>query len=780
MNSLSDTAKLSVSLQEGSSQCLDRSDEHLSSSSMTSGISFQKSVHSLAVDQSETRILANSSNNIPTVTQTPLDDHPLTTSLLEVNQTTKNDNKSYKYIKSTSKLNSFKASLYTFGDNSQHVTLHNESKSNAADDNIAVDSSKHLSILDTINMKAVYQRNDPEISGSTLTHQNHHQSNKAEYTTDHHIRPTISSQTNPSTSGVRRFIHTFLSSAMDLKVFGEPVPANEHPQLIVCDESCITILKQFYISQSLSNESTSKGSDCSRPPASVCQLLLANPDIYVNDREFTSIIAFALTTSEYERKLLTSDVQLGQSALANFKEIEDESAAIRTDISDLGNIDEHEKANVILDNEVPVVNPGDYESSVKSDIHQEVNNSKAPTSSHLTTPRDQKLSGLTSSHSPNLPTGAHHSASSTSLGNDKSNVSRSRHIKIQFSDSSTNFFCCIYYASEFFRLRQLVMPNGDMTFIQSLSRCYHWDARGGKSGSLFMKTRDERFVIKELSSIEMKTFHEISQEYFDYLITAALDQRLCVLSRILGIFHVGFKNSASGEAHRFDVLVMENLFHGRTHLAYIYDLKGSLRKRLADESSNNITLSTNTATCNTDPAQEMDETVSNSAISSSGLAFSTKDNGLPSEIDKKHIPVLLDQNLLNASIDNPLYLRVHSKNALAHCLNTDTTFLANLFIMDYSLLVGVDTTSNQLVVGLIDYLRKFTLDKRLEMIIKQTITSAQGPMPTILTPDLYRERFLYQLHSYFPLLPDQWYDSLAEHTEGWRVRTRRKAVGKKQ
>ncbi|VDQ09276.1 unnamed protein product [Trichobilharzia regenti] len=330
MNSLSDTAKLSVSLQEGSSQCLDRSDEHLSSSSMTSGISFQKSVHSLAVDQSETRILANSSNNIPTVTQTPLDDHPLTTSLLEVNQTTKNDNKSYKYIKSTSKLNSFKASLYTFGDNSQHVTLHNESKSNAADDNIAVDSSKHLSILDTINMKAVYQRNDPEISGSTLTHQNHHQSNKAESTTDHHIRPTISSQTNPSTSGVRRFIHTFLSSAMDLKVFGEPVPANEHPQLIVCDESCITILKQFYISQSLSNESTSKGSDCSRPPASVCQLLLANPDIYVNDREFTSIIAFALTTSEYERKLvdlhstlqvstqLTSDVQLGQSALAKY------------------------------------------------------------------------------------------------------------------------------------------------------------------------------------------------------------------------------------------------------------------------------------------------------------------------------------------------------------------------------------------------------------------------------------------------------------------------------
>ncbi|TPP63206.1 1-phosphatidylinositol 3-phosphate 5-kinase [Fasciola gigantica] len=89
--------------------------------------------------------------------------------------------------------------------------------------------------------------------------------------------------------------------------------------------------------------------------------------------------------------------------------------------------------------------------------------------------------------------------------------------------------------------------------------------------------------------------------------------------------------------------------------------------------------------------------------------------------------------------------------------------------MDYSLLVGVDPTTNQLVIGLIDYLRKFTLDKRLEMLIKQTITSAQGPMPTILTPDLYRERFLFQMDSYFPLVPDQWYDSLAEHVEAWRV-----------
>ncbi|CAI2738942.1 unnamed protein product [Dicrocoelium dendriticum] len=90
--------------------------------------------------------------------------------------------------------------------------------------------------------------------------------------------------------------------------------------------------------------------------------------------------------------------------------------------------------------------------------------------------------------------------------------------------------------------------------------------------------------------------------------------------------------------------------------------------------------------------------------------------------------------------------------------------------MDYSLLVGIDPSTNQLVVGLIDYLRKFTFDKRMEMMIKQTITSAQAPPPTILTPDLYRERFLMQMDNYFILVPDHWYDSMAEHTEAWQAR----------
>ena len=100
-----------------------------------------------------------------------------------------------------------------------------------------------------------------------------------------------------------------------------------------------------------------------------------------------------------------------------------------------------------------------------------------------------------------------------------------------------------------------------------------------------------------------------------------------------------------------------------------------------------------------------------------------------------------------------------------HCLNKDTQFLSDLFIMDYSLLVGIDHTRNELVVGIIDYLRKFTLNKRLEMFVKQTLTSAQGPTPTIIMPVDYRERLVEQMEKNFHFAPDQWFDSLVDHRD---------------
>jgi len=63
--------------------------------------------------------------------------------------------------------------------------------------------------------------------------------------------------------------------------------------------------------------------------------------------------------------------------------------------------------------------------------------------------------------------------------------------------------------------------------------------------------------------------------------------------------------------------------------------------------------------------------------------------------------VLLDENLLKMVRDNPLYIRSHCKAVLRASIHSDSQFLSRHLIIDYSLLVGRDDTSNELVVGII-------------------------------------------------------------------------------
>ena len=43
---------------------------------------------------------------------------------------------------------------------------------------------------------------------------------------------------------------------------------------------------------------------------------------------------------------------------------------------------------------------------------------------------------------------------------------------------------------------------------------------------------------------------------------------------------------------------------------------------------------------------------------------------------------------------------------------------------------------------LLDYIRTFTFDKRLESIVKQSgLLGGQGKLPTVISPKLYKQRF---------------------------------------
>ncbi|TDG46399.1 hypothetical protein AWZ03_007173 [Drosophila navojoa] len=246
-----------------------------------------------------------------------------------------------------------------------------------------------------------------------------------------------------------------------------------------------------------------------------------------------------------------------------------------------------------------------------------------------------------------------------------------------------------------------------ITLARSLSSSVQWEARGGKSGSRFCKTLDDRFVLKEMGKREMALFENFAPEYFEYIAKCQQQQQQpTLLAKIFGVFKVSIKKKDSFVEK--SLLVMENLFYG-CDISDKFDLKGSERNRLVDP---------------------------------------TNMNG---EI------VLLDENLVQMSWSKPLYVLSHSKTVLRDALQRDASFLERNEIMDYSLLVGLDDKRNMLVLGIIDYIRTFTLDKKLESMLKQTGLLGGGMgKPTIVAPQPYKQRFIDAMDRYFNIVPDRW------------------------
>ncbi|XP_055351682.1 1-phosphatidylinositol 3-phosphate 5-kinase-like isoform X2 [Paramacrobiotus metropolitanus] len=301
---------------------------------------------------------------------------------------------------------------------------------------------------------------------------------------------------------------------------------------------------------------------------------------------------------------------------------------------------------------------------------------------------------------------------------------KQNYIEMQFADFCAKFYCRVFFPEEFRQLRDLVFPYGEDRYIRSLARCVAWKASGGKSGSTFSKTADGRFVLKQMSRLEVQSFMDFAPHYFAYMKQAVKEKRPTVLAKVVGVYRIGFRNSQTGAVAKQDLLIMENLFYGRS-VQQAYDLKGSLRNRLA--------------------------TTDGKADSGSAEM------------------VLLDENFLKRACENPLYIRPHAKQFLRNALRTDTQFLASQYVMDYSLLVGVDEDNQEILVGIIDYVRTFTWDKRLEMVVKSAGILGGGTgvakLPTIVSPEVYRSRFVEAMDGYFLSVPDQWF-GLARYVPG--------------
>ncbi|RKP02070.1 hypothetical protein CXG81DRAFT_11243 [Caulochytrium protostelioides] len=262
--------------------------------------------------------------------------------------------------------------------------------------------------------------------------------------------------------------------------------------------------------------------------------------------------------------------------------------------------------------------------------------------------------------------------------------------------------CRVFFAEQFDALRRNC--HVDAFYIPSLSRCVHWDASGGKSGSSFMKTLDERLIVKQLSKPEFDSLVRFAPAYFEYMSHALFHALPTVLAKIFGFYQVAFKNQQTGKSTKLDFLVMENLWYDRK-ISRIFDLKGSIRNR---------------------------------HVRSTG----------------KENEVLLDENLVELIYESPLFIREHSKKLLRGSVWNDTLFLSKLNVMDYSLVVGIDEEHNELVVGIVDFIRTFTWDKKVENWVKETAFLGGGGAPTVVSPRQYKTRFREAMDRYFLMVPD--------------------------
>lgn len=164
--------------------------------------------------------------------------------------------------------------------------------------------------------------------------------------------------------------------------------------------------------------------------------------------------------------------------------------------------------------------------------------------------------------------------------------------------------------------------------------------------------------------------------------------------------------------------------------------------------------------------------------------------------------VLLDADLLFHTKGFPVPLTPQAKQSLDTALRRDTAFLSSVSVVDYSILLGLDMgmlggsvygdhgnsvgggngntgvghspqqqvpmtvmvrhTTIQGVhqpaaaVGIIDYLRRFDIVKRLENRVKTAAQAVTNIEPTVINPERYMERLLKASDRYFMQVPDRW------------------------
>ena len=286
----------------------------------------------------------------------------------------------------------------------------------------------------------------------------------------------------------------------------------------------------------------------------------------------------------------------------------------------------------------------------------------------------------------------------------------------------------IYYAKKFEALRIAYCSNLEDLLV-SLSKSDKWaENSGGKSKAGFYKTSDQRFILKSMNENEFNMFIDSGVEYFKYMSKFLFHKNPSVLAKILGAYKIVIKQKDN--EIKYHLILMENIYFG-INFKYkttfnspnsnirVYDLKGSTANRYIKKKL------------------------------------------------RKDGKVLLDTNFVVDFNKEPVFIESNVYDRLKVALHNDSDYLSSLDIVDYSLLLILDDKGKEkekkkeneedknkenkenyslIKLGIIDYTRKYTLDKQLESMSK---TILYGRDPTIVDPNAYSKRFYQSIIKYF-------------------------------
>jgi len=270
-------------------------------------------------------------------------------------------------------------------------------------------------------------------------------------------------------------------------------------------------------------------------------------------------------------------------------------------------------------------------------------------------------------------------------------------------------------------------------------------------------TYDGKFIIKSIQTKELDLLRKQYQGFIWYYLNSSVNCASSKLVPILEVFTVKGSQNKSSKSY----IVMENIVQhpGRV----VCDLKGAGTRRMH--------------------LKERGETVDDGSIDDSLLSSGELQSDDASAIVKS---VVWDEDLRRMRKYHPIPLNVYDHDSLIQGITNDSEFLSAIGVVDYSLIltsqshysgaITSDLAQVSVCVGIIDYLRPYTWDKKLESVVKSVNSNIyhirdrlvnsdvknfhnggsgtipvpfMDSSPTIIKPDLYARRFRTNIGALF-------------------------------